>query len=143
LVISPTVRKLSSEEAVKEKNKLDKEEYFSLVDMFSELMNAYGSFAESLGKVQKNHKEAYKEMFSLETMEKLPEMLNIAMDEKTPPELGRLVVTIFAKMTAFLPRITNMMELTADGKIKLGENLKSLAKDFKKLREWIEKQEKK
>lgn len=143
MVISPTVRKLSSEKAVKEKNKLDKEEYFSLVDMFSELMNAYGSFAESLGKVQKNHKEAYKEMFSLETMEKLPEMLNIAMDEKTPPELGRLVVTIFAKMTAFLPRITNMMELTADGKIKLGENLKSLAKDFKKLREWIEKQEKK
>lgn len=143
MVISPTVRKLSSEKAVKEKNKLDKEEYFSLVDMFSELMNAYGSFAESLGKVQKNHKEAYKEMFSLETMEKLPEMLNIAMDEKTPPELCRLVVTIFAKMTAFLPRITNMMELTADGKIKLGENLKSLAKDFKKLREWIEKQEKK
>lgn len=65
------------------------------------------------------------------------------MDKETPPELGRLVVTIFAKMTAFLPRITNIMELTADDKIKLGENLKSLAKDFKKLREWFEKQEKK
>ena len=142
MVISPTVRKLSPKKAVKEKDKLGKEEYISLADMFSELMNAYGSFAESLGKVQKNHKEAYKEIFSLKTMEKLPEILNIAMDEKTPPELGRLVVTIFAKMTAFLPRISNMMELTADDKIKLGENLKSLAKDFKKLREWPEKLEK-
>ena len=65
------------------------------------------------------------------------------MDEETPPELGRLVVTIFAKMTAFLPRIAHIMELTADDKIKLSENLKSLAKDFKKLREWFEKEEKK
>lgn len=134
---------LSSKKAKEKKDKLDKEEYLSLVDMFSELMNAYGSFAENLGKVQKNHKQAYKDMFSLEAMEKLPEILNMALDEKVPPELSRLVVTIFAKMTAFLPRITNMMELTADDKIKLGENLKSLAKDFKKLREWIEKQEKK
>jgi hypothetical protein len=96
-----------------------------------------------MGKVQKNHKEAYEEMFSLETMEKLPEILSMAMDEKMAPELGRLVVSIFAKMTAFLPRVTNMMELTAEDKIKLGKNLKSLAKDFEKLREWVEKEEKK
>jgi len=137
-VISPTVKKVN-----KEKDKMDKEEYIGLVEMFYELMNAYGSFALSLGKVQRDHKEAYREMFSLEAMEKLPEMLNMAMDEKTPPELGRLVITIFAKMTAFLPRISKIMELTADDKIKLGKNLKSLAKDFKKLREWIEKMEKK
>lgn len=138
-----TVRKLPTKEAVKEKNKLEKEELISLVDMFSELMNAYGSFAGSLGKIQKNHKEAYEEIFSLEAIEKLPDILNKLMDEETPPELGRLVVTIFAKMTAFLPRIAHIMELTADDKIKLSENLKSLAKDFKKLREWFEKEKKK
>lgn len=64
MVLSPTVRKVASKKTVKEKDKLDREEFISLVDMFSELMNAYGSFAGSLGKVQKNHKEAYEEIFS-------------------------------------------------------------------------------
>lgn len=134
---------MPTEQARKEKDKISKEEALGLVDMFSELINAYGLFAENIGKVQKNHKEAYKEMFSLEAMEKLPEMLNMAMDGKMPPELGKLLITIFAKMTAFLPRIAKIMELTADEKIKLGENLKSLSKDFRKLQKWIEKQEEK
>jgi len=127
--------------SLEDKSKLRKEEVIGLTEMFAELMSAYGSFAKSLGEIQKTHEEAYKDMFSLETMEKLPEMLTKIM-EGEEPELGRLVVTILAKMTTFLPRIANIMELSADDKIKLGENLKSLAKDFRKLREWIEKKEK-
>ena len=141
MVISPTVKKLPSKKVRKEKAKLEKEEVFGLVEMFEELMSAYGSFAGNLGKIQKNHEEAYKEMFSLQAIERLPEMLSNVMTEA--PEVGKLVVTIFAKMTAFLPRITNIMELPADDKIVLGENLKSLAKDFRKLRELVEKEEKK
>lgn len=136
LKTSPAVSKLPSK---RKKEKMDKEEYIGLVDMFSELMSAYGSFASSLGKIQKEHKETYNELFSIEAAMKLPEILNRVMDADFPPELGRLVITIFAKLTSFLPRITNIMELSADDKIKLGENLKGLAKDFKKLREWFEK----
>lgn len=132
---------MPSKKALKEKDELKKEEVISLVEMFAELMSAYGLFAESLGKIQKTHKEAYEDIFSLEAIEKLPEMLSKVMEEQ-PPELGRLVVTIFAKMTAFVPKIANIMELSADDKIKLGENLKSLARDFRKLREWAEKEEK-
>lgn len=139
MVISPTVKKLSSKKAIKEKAKLEKEEVISLVEMFAELMSAYGSFAGSLGKIQKTHEEAYEDMFSFEAIERLPEMLSNVMKEA--PEVGKLVITIFAKMTAFLPRITKIMELPADDKIALGENLKSLAKDFRKLREWVEKEE--
>jgi hypothetical protein len=134
------VKKLSSKKAIKEAT-LEKEEVISLVEMFAELMSAYGSFAGSLGKIQKTHEEAYEDMFSLEAIERLPEMLSNVMKEA--PEVGKLVVTIFAKMTAFLPRIAKIMELPADDKIALGEKLKSLAKDFRKLREWVEKEEKK
>lgn len=141
MVISPTVKKLSTKKEGKAKAKLEKEEAIGLVDMFAELMNAYGSFAGNLGKIQKTHKEAYADMFSLETIERLPEMLSNLMKEA--PEVGKLVITIFAKMTAFLPRITKIMELPADDKIALGENLKSLAKDFRKLQEYVEKEEKK
>lgn len=132
------VSRMSNQKPLSKKKKLEKEEVISLAEMFAQLMNAYGDFAESLGKIQKAHAEAYEDIFSLETIEKFPEMLTKVIEEE-PPEISRLVIGIFSKMTAALPRIAKIMELPADDKIKLGENLKSLAKDFKKLLEWAEK----
>ena len=124
----------------KKKDQLDEAETIGLVEMFAQMMDAYSKFSESLGKIQKTHEEAYKNMFSFATLEQLPNMMTKMMEE-APPELSRLVIGIFSKMTAFLPRITKIIELSADDKIKLGENLKSLAKDFEKLLEWIKKEE--
>lgn len=121
-----------------DKKELSKEEVVSLVEMFAELMSAYGSFSGNLGKIQKTHEEAYGHFFSLEAAEKFPEIFSKVMEEK--PELGKLVITIFSKMTVLLPRITRIMELSADDKIKLGESLKSLAKDFRKLLKWAERE---
>lgn len=112
-----------------------------LVEMFRYLLDAYGSFANTLGKIQKKHEEMYKSMFSLDMAEKLPEILSV-VSEKGPPELSRLLTKIFVKMSAFLPRIGKLMDLSADEKIKLGKNLKSLAKDFDNLLDWIGKMEK-
>lgn len=134
------VTEMSDKSASKRKDEFKKEEIISLVTMFAELMRAYGSFSGSLGKIQKAHVEAYERLFSLEAIEKLPEMLSKVMEEK-PPELSKLIIRIFSKMTAFLPRINKIMALSAEDKIKLGENLRSLAKDFGKLLEWIEKEE--
>lgn len=129
-------------DVIRKKEMLNKEETISLIEMFSDLLNAYGKFSESLGKIQKTHEEAYKRIFSYESLEQLPEMMSKIMEE-APPELSRLVIRIFSKMTVFLPRISKIMELSANEKIALGENLKSLAKDFKKLLEWAKKEEKK
>jgi len=131
---------MSETKTTKRKAKLEKKEIVNLVEMFADLMNAYGSFSENLGKIQKTHKETYEEMFSLEAAEKIPEMLSKIVAEG-PSELSSLFVRIFAKMTTFLPRVNKMMELSAEEKIKLGKNLKSLAKDFGKLLEWVEKKE--
>lgn len=133
------VNTMSSKKATERKEKLKKEEAIALVEMLAELMNAYAAFSGNLGKIQKANEEAYKSIFSLETMSKFPEVLTKIMEEE-PPELSRLIVSILSKMTAFLPQISGIMGLSADDKIKLGENLKSLAKDFKKLLEWVEKE---
>jgi len=124
---------------LKKKDELDKAEYFGLIEMFAELMNAYSKFSENLGKIQKAHEEAFKDMFSYEMLEQFPKMMTKVMEE-APSELSRLVINIFSKMTAFLPRISKIMELSADEKIRLGENLRSLAKDFEKLLEWARKE---
>ena len=125
-----------------EKKKFTTEETRDLIEVFRHLLDAYGVFAEKLGKIQKTHKEAYESTFSLEAAEKLPEMFSL-MADKAPPELSKLFTTIFVRMAAFLPRISRLMDLSADEKIKLGKNLKTLAKDFGKLLDWIEKMERK
>lgn len=130
------------EEKRETRRELTKEEAKDLVEMFRYLLDAYGFFAEKLGTIQKEHEEAYKSLFSLEVAEKLPEMLNV-LSEKGPRELSKLLTGIFVKMTAYLPRLGKLMDLSAEEKIKLGKNLKSLTKDFDKLLDWIEKTEEK
>jgi hypothetical protein len=122
-----------------EKGKITKDEAKSITEMYKSLLNAYGLFAETLGKIQQTHKEAYTSMFSLEAAAELPEMLSEMSDKK--PELSKLLTGIFIKMAAFLPQLGNMMNLSASEKIQLGRSLKSLAKDFDQLRDWVEKVE--
>lgn len=129
---------MSTKRAGKREVKFEKEEVKSLVDMFADIMNAYGSFSENLGKIQKTHDETYKYMFSIEFAEKIPEML-AKVTEEGPPELSKLLVRLYVKMVTFLPRIGKIMDLSADEKIKLGKNLKSLANDYRKLLDWVEK----
>lgn len=118
-------------------SKLTKEEAIELAEMLRFLLDAYGFFAERLGNIQKAHKEAFESMFSLKSAMEIPEMLG-EMAEKAP-ELNELFTRIFIRMASFLPQINNLMNLSATDKIKLGKNLKLIAKDFDEVLEWIEK----
>jgi len=121
------------------RTKLTKDEAKELVEMYKYMLVAYGQFAETLGKVQQTHKEAYETMFSLEAAARLPEMLSELSEKK--PELGKLLTGIFVKIATFLPSLGNLMNLSANEKIQLGRNLKSLSKDFDELLNWIEEVE--
>jgi cell fate (sporulation/competence/biofilm development) regulator YlbF (YheA/YmcA/DUF963 family) len=117
--------------------KLTKDEAKGLVEMFKYILKAYGQFAETLGNIQQTHKEAFASMFSLESAIRLPEVLS-ELSEKQP-ELGKLLTEMLIKLTTLLPRLSNLMSLSAKEKVELGEHLKYLAKDFDKIREWIDK----
>ena len=78
-------------------------------------------------------------MLSPTSMMEIPEMLS-RIAEKAP-ELNKLLLGIFVKVSSYLPQLGNLMNLSADDKMKLGKNLKSLANDFDKMRNWIEKVE--
>jgi hypothetical protein len=121
----------------KEGTQLTKDEVKGLAEMYKYLLDAYGQFAEALGRIQQTHQEAYTSMFSIEAAAKLPEMLS-AMSDKAP-ELSKLLTRVFVKLATFLPSLNNLMNLSATDKIQLGQNLKSLARDFNELIEWIEK----
>jgi len=130
---------MSPIEEKNERTKLTKDEAKELAEMYKYMLDAYGQFAETLGKIQQAHKEAYESMFSLEAAARLPEMLSELSEKK--PELGKLLTGMFVKIATFLPRLGNLMNLSANEKIELGRNLKSLSKDFDELLDWIEKVE--
>lgn len=121
----------------KNQGKITKEEAKDLVEMFRYLMDAYSFFAEKLGNIQKTHKEAFEYMLSPDLAMQIPEMLSEIAEKD--PELNRLFTRIFVKMSTYFPQIGNLMNLPAESKIKLGKNLKSLAKDFDELLMWIDK----
>jgi len=128
---------MSTIEKNNKRGELTKDEAKGLAEMYKSLLNAYGQFAETLGKIQQTHKDAYESMFSLEAAARLPEMLSEMSDKK--PELSKLLTGMFVKMATFLPRLSNLMNLSANDKIQLGQNLKSLSRDFDELLNWIEK----
>lgn len=123
----------------KKEAELSKNEAKNLLEMLRLLMDAYGFFSENLGEIQRDHKEAYESMLSPASMMKIPEMLS-ELTEKAP-ELNKLLTGMFVKIASYLPQLTNLVHLSADEKIELGKNLKSLANDFDKLRNWLEKVE--
>jgi hypothetical protein len=117
--------------------RLSNAEAKGLAELYKSLLDAYGQFAETLGRIQLVHGDAYASMFSLEAAARLPEMLSQISDTK--PELSKLLTTVFVKMATLLPRLSNLMNLSATEKIQLGENLRSLARDFAELIDWTEK----
>lgn len=120
-----------------EQGNLTQDEAKGLMEMYKSLLNAYGQFAETLGKIQQSHTEAYLSMFSLEAMAKLPELLSDMSEKK--PELGKLLTRIFIKIATSLPRLGNMMNLSAKEKIQLGHSLKAIGKDFDELLNWVDR----
>jgi hypothetical protein len=104
------------------------EELDGMIEMVRYVLDAYGNFAEKLGTIQRDHKDAFDAMMSPSSIMQLPDMLS-KLSEKNP-ELNNLLTKIFIKMSTFLPQIGNLMNLTAEEKIKLGINLKSTSKDI-------------
>jgi hypothetical protein len=128
---------MSETEGNSERARITKDEARGIAEMYRSLLDAYGQFAETLGRIQQTHQEAYTSMFSIAMATRLPEMLS-DMSNKMP-ELGKLFTRIFVKLASYLPSLNNLMNLSGKDKIQLGQNLKSLARDFGELLEWIEK----
>src|ERR1035437_1667865 len=104
------------------------EELDGMIEMVRYVLDTYGNCAEKLGTIQRDHKDAFDAMMSPSSIMQLPDMLS-KLSEKNP-ELNNLLTKIFIKMSTFLPQIGNLMNLTAEEKIKLGINLKSTSKDI-------------
>lgn len=121
------------EEKIKEISlKVEGIDFSLLVEIFSSLLDSYGDFALSIGRIQRDNQEAFEAM--LEIVDLAPKMMERFVTE-FPPETLALFLRIFVKMPTIFSKLDRLMELEPEEKIKLGTDLKELANDFRKLKE--------
>jgi hypothetical protein len=112
-------------------------DFRSLFQVITNLLEAYGDFARKIGEVQRDQRAAYEFLTSAKAMKYSMELLG-KISQETPPEILGLFIQILMKLNTYLPKINKIMDISAEEKIELGENLKSLAEDLKKMQKMTE-----
>jgi len=128
-----TVKNKPEEEIEEFKERFKKIDPDNLLDMVVEILNIYGSFVEKFGSVQKKYASEF-ELFDVFAKRPLsPEIINMIVD-KASPETAGIMLKIMLKLNTITPQMNRLMELSAREKIELGKTIKSIAKDFSKLK---------
>ena len=113
----------------------EKVDITSLVKVFVSLLRAYGNMAKAIGTIQLEYKESFEALTYLGIV--APRLMERVV-EKAPPDVVGLFMKILMKMTVLGPKMGKIMELPAEEKVKIGEELNAYAEDFEKLLKFME-----
>ncbi|RLI21526.1 hypothetical protein DRO54_03510 [Candidatus Bathyarchaeota archaeon] len=113
------------EEKLKEALKaIEKIDIKSLMNAFIGILRAYADLAKRIGKIQKDNQEAFEAMQYLGLV--APKLLQELAKKSPPAEFGVFVKTLI-DLVELAPKLNNIMELSAEEKINVGERLMSIA----------------
>jgi len=101
-----------------------------LMEVFSTIVDSYGDFAISVGNIEKKDPKVFEALEYLGQM--TPELMSRIV-ETQPPEIVGLFMRILVRMSTLGPQMSKLMDQPAEEKIRLGEEMKEFAKDFRDL----------
>jgi len=104
-----------------------------LLDMLVKTLCLYGNYVESFGKIHKQHEKIFELAEELAKNPILPELV-VSIVDKNMPEIAGILLKIMSEVTNIAPQMNRFMELSADEKIRLGKDIKAVAKDFDELK---------
>lgn len=117
----------------------DKIDPFSLMDVVVSLLRAYGNFAKAIGDIQSKSPEAYE--LIIEFGKSAPEILK-RIAERSPPAVIGTYVQVSVRLLELQDKMNNIMQLSPEEKMKLGEELVDIANSYEqvlvKIKEEIE-----
>lgn len=106
-------------------------DFENFITVVSEIFEKLGSISVDIGNMEKTNPKGFA---SYTQLEKDPEFF-LKMTEHLPPEsLGR-VMRVFIKLSSLSSKLNNIMSLSDEEKIQLGNELKSLSKELKSMSE--------
>jgi len=105
-----------------------KKEIATFAEAFILYLKNMGKFAKKIGEIEKEYPEAFKIMEELSSPQTLAEFV-----KKAPPEIVVKIFGFFLRASALSAKMKKgMLELTADEKIELGNEMIKLANDLSK-----------
>jgi len=112
--------------------KLTEKEFAILFDVISKIMISFGDFIRSFGTIERDYGEY---LVILQQAADYGPVLLERFVEEAPPEILQDFMRLFIKLFVVLPKLSKMMELEPDEKIKLSEDLYELAEAFTEMRD--------
>jgi len=109
---------------------IDEIDIFKLMRSAVDLLKAYAEFTKKLGEIQLANEESLRIL--LELGEKAPALFKSLAEKSDPSEFGVIIKT-FLELFDLAPKLDNLMALSGEEKIELGENLRRIADTINKM----------
>jgi len=118
-----------TEELQKAREILERTDIKTMSMLIVDLMSTIGKFAETIGRLEKDYSEAF---VAFKTIGQSPQLLDILVS-KAPPDTIGIFIKLIIRLTVIQSKLSKLMELPADEKIKLGKDLIQISEDFREL----------
>jgi len=115
-------------------------DFSELIRILAQILESYGDFATSMGTIQKESEDKFK---ALTDMADIAPTIMEQFSEKVTPEQAKLVLQIFVSLPIVLAKVNKLMDLKAEEKLELGEELKRLAEKMRELTQLVPAEAKK
>lgn len=120
-----------TDEKLKRAIELAKEiDIFSLMKVVTNLLKAYGEFAKAVGRVQATDPDAYE--LILEFGKAAPQILR-SIAERSPPAVVGSFIQVALRLMELQEKMNNLMQLSPEEKIKLGEEIIEVANSYEQV----------
>lgn len=129
------------EEKIREAvEKIEKIDINSLFRAFIQMLRVYGEMGKKIGTVQRDNEDAFEAISYLGSI--APQFMQILAKKAPPAELGAFIKS-FMELLELAPKLENIMKLSADEKIEVGERLEKIANTLEETFKKIEEKENK
>jgi len=107
---------------------------------FVEILKVYGDLAKRIGVIQRDNKEAFEAITYISSM--APQIMQILAKKAPPAEFGAFIKA-FMELLELAPKLDNLMKLSAEEKIEVGERVEKIANTFEEMINKMQEERKK
>jgi len=101
-----------------------------LMKAFVEMLRAYSEMAKRIGVIQRDNKDAFESLTYLSSI--APQIVKMLAKKAPPAEFGAFIQA-FMDLVELAPKLNELMKLTAEEKIEVGERLEKIANTLEEM----------
>jgi hypothetical protein len=109
-----------------------------LMKAFVDMLKAYAQLAKRVGTIQRDNEEAFESLTYLGSM--APQIVQMLAKKAPPAEFGAFIKA-FMELLELAPKLDNIMKLSAEEKIEVGNKLENIANTLEQMISKVKEEE--